>query len=150
MTDKPAKSWSQRLRSFVAFPLPFLLLLLASLAAPKEMGEPAFVRDWSVEAKAIALFTVLFALMAGLPLLLELWAKRIDPTEFGAHERKPLSNLIDNVGGHVAMTAVAVFVIYGKELKHISLWWLGAGIVLAGLLPIFASIYRLMKRGDRS
>jgi hypothetical protein len=150
MTDKPAKSWSQRLRSFAAFGLPLLLLLIAVLAAPKEFGEPAFVRDWSVEAKAMALFTVLVALMAGLPLLLDLWSKRIDPTGFGAHERKPMSNLIDNVGGHVAMAAVVPFVIYGKELKHIPLWWVGAGIFLAGLLPILASIYRLMKRGDRS
>jgi hypothetical protein len=150
MTDKPAKSWPQRLRSFAAFGLPLLLLLLAVLAAPKEIGEPAFVRNWSVEAKAITMFVGLAVVLAGLPLLFGAWSKWIDPSGLGAKDRKPLSDLIDNIGMSATMAVALAFAVYGKELKHISLWWIDFGIVAVNLVPPFAMISRQLRGGGRS
>lgn len=148
MTEPAPKTWSQLLRQFAAFGLPMMLLLLIVVATPKEIGEPAFMQSWSVEAKAFSLFALVIVLFALLPVVWDLWARWIDPTTTtDALGRKPIERFIDNVGMHVAMAAVVAFATYAKDLKHISVWWMGLAIFVAGLLPLLASIYRQMKRG---
>lgn len=148
MTESNFKSWSQLLRSFVAWPLPFLLLLVIALAAPKEFSEPVFVQGWSAEAKALGLFTLMMMIFALLPVVLGLWAKRVDPTtSTDALGRRPIEMFLDNVGTHASMSAVIAFAAYAKDLKHISTWWMAFAIVVFGLAPLLASIYRQMKRG---
>ncbi|MFM2423425.1 MAG: hypothetical protein RL291_1955 [Pseudomonadota bacterium] len=140
MTQLAPKSWPQRLRSFAAFPMPFLLLLIAISFVAKEMTEPAFVTGWPVEAKALALF----ATVTLLPLVLDLWSKWIDPQGYGAH-RRPLSSFFDNMSGHAAMAAVVVLIAYGKQLTNLSTWWIGLGILIAGALPIIVSMVRTLR-----
>jgi hypothetical protein len=150
LTDKPTKPWSQRLRSFAAFPLPFVLLMTIALAFPGIVAEPDFVSNWSVEAKAIAMFAVIAAIILATPIVFDLWARRIDPTGYGARNRKPLETFLDNLPVNAACAAVIPYAIYGKQLQHIPVWWIGLAIAVFCLLPLFLSIYLVMARGDRS
>lgn len=146
MSEPERISWSKRLRSFAALPLPLLLLLIAFAAAPKGIGEPAFMTGWRVEAKAIALF----AAMTLFPLVLDVWSKWIDPIGHGAH-RRPLGSFFDNASGHMAMAGVVVMIAYGKDLTHLSHWWIGSAILIAGLLPVAVSMVRTFwNNGTRS
>jgi hypothetical protein len=150
MTDKPSKSRPQRLRSFVAFPLPFVLFMTIALAFPGIVAEPDFVRSWSVEAKALAMFAAIAAIITATPVVFDLWARRIDPTGYGARHRKPLETFLDNLPVNAACAAVIPYAIYGKQLQHIPVWWIALAVAVFCLLPLFLSIYLAMTRGGRS
>jgi hypothetical protein len=150
MTDRSAKSWPQRLRSFAAFPLPFVLFMTIALAFPGIVAEPDVARHWSAEAKAFAMFVIIAAIITATPVVFDLWARRIDPTGYGARERKPLESLLDNLPVNAACAAVIPYAIYSKQLQHLPVWWIALAIAVVCLLPLFLSIYLAMKRGDRS
>lgn len=115
MTDspQPTKSWGDRARSFLSVGFPVIVMLCAIAVAPREIGEPAFVKDWSVEARALGLFAAIMAGMTGSILLWELWSRWIEPKVFA--NREPRS-LLDTIEGQISVAAVLPLVSYGKQL----------------------------------
>jgi hypothetical protein len=130
---------SARLRSFLAIALPLLLILVGALAIGKDFREPNFVQSWSVEAKAFGLFAVTLIAFAGLALLGEVWAIRIDPDGVG-RDKQPLARLIDNAGTHASIAAVVPFAAYAKDFKHIPMWPILTVVALCGLLSVLPAL----------
>lgn len=132
-----------RFRSSLAIAAPLLLILVAALALGKDIKEPGLVQSWSVEAKAFSLFAVTLTALAGLALLTDFWAFRIDPDGVG-RDKQPFARLIDIAGTHASIAAVVPFTAYGKE---ISMWPYLTAIALCGLLSVLRGLraYRQIK-----
>lgn len=104
---------TKSLRSFLAIGLPLLVMLALAASLPRDLGEPAFVKDWSIEARASGLFVAILSMMIALAVAWDRWSRRIEPEVFAA--REPLS-LVDNLGTEVTTAAVLAFAAYHKPL----------------------------------
>ena len=56
MPKSQSRSFTSRVRSFLVFPLPFLLALAALSFVPKDATAPAFAAQWSATVKFLAGF----------------------------------------------------------------------------------------------
>jgi hypothetical protein len=119
----------------------FMLALTAMTAARTYFGEPAFVKGWSVEVKAVGLFVLAAAVFLLSPLVVEAWSRRADPIGYGTLARRPLKVFLEAVGVQLFVAFSVVHVSYGKAVDQTVFWWAFSCLVAIALACLFAATF---------
>ena len=136
MPTPQTRNIASRVRSFLAFPLPFLLVWAAISSLPKDIAAPAFSTQWPATTKFLVAFLALLSGMLIFQLALHRWSKWIDPDGMGKREHL-LSNEIDNLGFLGILVAIMAYMPFAKELD------LSFGITAACIAAWYVTITAL-------